>query len=484
MLNEININQKEFGDFQTPFELTNNICKFLSLKGIKPFSILEPTCGEGNFIISSLNTFTYVYEIIGNDISTNNIKKLKIKLNKNKDKNKVHLFQGDFFIIDWKSIIKKLPQPILIIGNPPWVTNSDLAILESKNLPEKKNFRHFSGFDAMTGKSNFDISEWMLLHILEWINGNKATVAQLCKTEVARKVLLHAWQKNISLDQSQIYLIDAKKYFGVSVDACLLICNTTIDQVNKTCKIYNDINEDTYKNTFGFRDNKLIANIEYYDELNYLQGDSIYRWRSGIKHDCSKIVELERVKNGYKNKLGKIHDLENTYLYPMYKSSDIAKQELPKPFRWMLVTQKYLGEDTKKIADTAPKTWAYLNYYNNFFKKRKSRVYKKQPSFSFFGVGEYSFAPWKVAISAMYKKIHFNVVGPYEGKPTVLDDTCYFIPCKSKNEAQYLKELLNTKIAKRFYESFIFWDSKRPIKIDILKRLNIAALEKKLMNKI
>ena len=45
----------------------------------------------------------------------------------------------------------------------------------------------------MTGKSNFDISEWMLIRLLEALQGRRATIAMLCKTATARKVLRHAW---------------------------------------------------------------------------------------------------------------------------------------------------------------------------------------------------------------------------------------------------------------------------------------------------
>ena len=35
------------------------------------------------------------------------------------------------------------------------------------NLPEKKNFMGLRGMDARTGKSNFDIAEWMLIQLIE-----------------------------------------------------------------------------------------------------------------------------------------------------------------------------------------------------------------------------------------------------------------------------------------------------------------------------
>ncbi len=58
----------------------------------------------------------------------------------------------------------------------------------------------------------------------------------------------------------------------------------------------------------------------------------------------------------------------------------------------------------------------------------------------------------------------------------VLDDTVYFIPCWSESEAHFLEHLLNSEPAQQFLESMIFWSDKRPITIEVLKRLNLHAL--------
>jgi hypothetical protein len=50
----------EYGDFQTNINLSDNVCEFLKNQNTTPEVIIEPTCGKGNFIISSLNTFESV----------------------------------------------------------------------------------------------------------------------------------------------------------------------------------------------------------------------------------------------------------------------------------------------------------------------------------------------------------------------------------------------------------------------------------------
>jgi hypothetical protein len=61
-------------------------------------------------------------------------------------------------------------------------------------------------------------------------------------------------------------------------------------------------------------------------------------------------------------------------------------------------------------------------------------------------------------------------------KPTVLDDTCYFVPCASEDEARFICELLNSDVSQRFLRSLIFFDSKRPISIDVLNRIDFKRL--------
>ena len=53
----------------------------------------------------------------------------------------------------------------------------------------------------------------------------------------------------------------------------------------------------------------------------------------------------------------------------------------------------------------------------------------------------------------MYKTPRFRVLGPLDGKPVMLDDTCYFIPCESAEQACLLGSLLNSTISMDFINS-------------------------------
>lgn len=475
MTNE-NIKKIEYGDFQTPRDLARQVCILLKNQQIFPKSVIEPTCGTGSFFLEALRNFSSLQIGHAFDIDNEYVEILKKDLGE-EVKAKPHKVEvANFFTKDWKDELNNLPEPILVIGNPPWITNSQLGQLRSKNLPTKYNFKRMKGLDALTGKSNFDISEWMMNQMIDWIQEKQGTIAMLCKTSVARKVLMNAWRYGKKIDIAKMQIIDSKLHFGISADACLLTIQSSSQQ-RKECEVYESLSAITPIQTIGLRDGFLVADIPSYKKTKHLiDGDQHYKWRTGVKHDCSRVMEVEKISEGlYQNGLGEIHELEDTYLFPLLKGSDLANGKIPRKF--MLVPQIKIGQDTRCLSRIAPKIWKYLTKYDNLLDKRSSSIYKNKPKFSIFGVGDYTFSNWKVAIPALYKKLEFSVIGPHQNKPVVFDDTVNFIALDNAEEAQELVELLNSRMADHFYQSFIFWDSKRPITIQLLKLLDIDELQ-------
>ena len=68
------------------------------------------------------------------------------------------------------------------------------------------------------------------------------------------------------------------------------------------------------------------------------------------------------------------------------------------------------------------------------------------------------------------------MVGPVDGKPVMLDDTCYFVSCRSIEEAEFIVKLFNSEVASVLLESMIFRTNKRPVTAELLKRLHIGKL--------
>ena len=467
----------EFGDFQTPSHLADEICHCLLAEGVRPKSVVEPTCGIGGFLISAMAAFEHARKFLGIEINRTYLRVLEQKL-RQANRKRVELRHADFFQLDWEDILTHLPEPILVLGNPPWVTNSVLGRIRGSNLPIKNNFQGHRGFDAITGKSNFDISEWMLIHLLDKLQHRRAVLAMLCKTAVARKVLKHIWTRDFSISDTRLYTVDAKAHFNVSAPACLLVCRAGPPAGAKACGVFSGVSTARKISAIGMHEATLLADQKKYKKWSQLDGQGPVAWRSGIKHDCVQVMEFIRRDGAFVNGLDERVDIEDEFVFPLYKSSAVAKGLTNRPERWVLITQKSVGDDTRIIRESAPKTWSYLTEYADELDQRKSSVYQNKPRFSIFGVGDYSFAAWKVAISGLYKRIQFSIIPPVDGKPAMVDDTCYFLPCTNRNEAVLCADLLNSKAAHEFLRAFIFWDAKRPITAHILKRLDLRALAK------
>ncbi len=463
-----------FGDFQTPLNLAREVCALVAQSGFDPASILEPTCGIGAFLQAALETFPHVRRILGLEINPHYVSKAQEVCLSIASQTRVEIHQADFFLTDWPAIMATLPEPILVIGNPPWVTNSALSALGSANTPVKANLDNLRGIDALTGKSNFDISEWMLRKNLEWLDGKHGMLAVLCKTAVARKVLAYAWQHRMRIASASLYRFDSRAHFGVAVDACLLLIHSHPAGNSQQCAVFSTLQARYPASVFGWQDGVMVADLSLYQKWRSLFGTGLKGWRSGIKHDSSQLFEL-RIEHGKLiNGLGEVVDLEPDVLFPLLKSSDLAAHRQPR--LWMVVPQRTMSDDPIRLQIDAPKTWHYLNKHAHLLAKRKSSIYKNRPRFAIFGVGSYSFAPWKIAISGLYKKLEFVKVPPYQGRPVVFDDTCYFFPCESEAECDLLYELVMSDPAQEFWSALIFWDAKRPITAQSLNSLNLLAL--------
>jgi len=256
------------------------------------------------------------------------------------------------------------------------------------------------------------------------------------------------------------------------VEACLLFCEFDENSRNYDYDIYESLDSKKHQRV-GHRNGLTIRDLDTFEKFSNLYGVSEMKWRSGIKHDCSEVMELKEQDGLLVNGLGEKVDIEPVYVYPLLKGSDVANNRINTTNRFMIVTQKVVGEPTNTIKQLAPKTWKYLENHAELLDNRKSRIYSNNPRFSIFGVGPYTFSPYKIAICGLYKKLEFKLVGELRNKPAVFDDTVYFLSFDTEAEARKILYMLLSQNVLDFFSSMIFWDEKRPIKTNILNRLNL-----------
>lgn len=466
----------EYGDFQTPLELAERVCRKLVELGILPEVVIEPTCGVGAFIEAAARAFPVAQKIIGVEVNPSYLATLGKRKELLPGGARIELREGDFFKFNWSTFLREQAGSILVLGNFPWVTNTQQSVIGGANLPVKLNLHGHSGIDAITGQGNFDISEWMLLNVAEWFRQRHGYLAMLCKTAVARKFLKHLYSRQAGLRQAAIYGIDARAHFGVAVEACLLVCEFDPPAHNYDYDIFADLNSASCQRV-GHRDGIVVRDLEAFERSGHLFGQSSLKWRSGIKHDCAELMELRQVAGKYINGLGEVADIEPDFVFPLLKGSDVANHRLTASDRYLLVTQRFVGEPTSRLRTTAPKMWAYLEAHADRFEKRKSRIYENNPPFSVFGVGPYTFSPWKIAICSLYKALGFRLVGRIEEKPVVFDDTVYFLSFEREDEARRILDFLTSPAATELLSSMIFWDEKRPIKTSVLNSLRLEPMK-------
>ena len=455
----------QFGDFQTPLELAESCISKLAIP--EESRILEPTCGRGSFLQAAKNLYPEV-ERKGIEIC----EEYAEQASEFGDVVTADVFTFEFRRLPWKNGGR-----IYVIGNPPWVTASDLKRMGSTNIPTKSNFKGVRGFDAILGGSNFDICEFIILQMIYAFNNEPMTLGMLCKTQVVRNVIEYAAKHNFPIENARIYRIDAKKWFNAAADACFFVMDSDPSTVGDyRCLEYESLDATEPLKTFGYVSGRLVSDTEAYEANKDIDGTSPVQWRSGIKHDASKVYELKEVDGEILSSEGDVFESSDEAIYPLMKSSDLAKGRRDCG-KWVIVPQRKLGADTEVLKETSPKVWEYLNKHAETLSGRQSSIYAGKPRFSIFGIGDYTFAPYKVAISGLYKEPSFQLIGTESGKPIMFDDTCYMLSFETPETAAVVWAILEGQECRNLINSLYFRDAKRPITKKLLQRIDFSKVK-------
>lgn len=450
----------EFGDFQTPLELTTRIATLLDAAGYA--RVLEPTCGRGTFLDAVRGPGQ---ERIGIEVQPDHAREAA-RFGTVLERNVFTLALAED--LPWTT-----SGSLLVVGNPPWVTNADLSRFGSANVPAKSNLKGLAGLEARTGSANFDVAEYIWIKLIRELAPQHPTIALLCKTQVARNVLAYCAANDLPVDGGRLYPVDSMRWFGAAVDAGLFVLHVRPGARDHTCAVYRSFDSPPTGRRFGVVDGRMVSDVDGYAATRAADGECRLVWRQGIKHDATQVMELVDDGGTPRTKSGEAVDVEDEFLYPLLKSTDLFRGRTTAT-RWMVVPQRGLADDS--LATRGPRLWSYLSTHAAVLDGRKSSIYRNRPRFCIFGVGDYSFAPYKVAISGMHKQPEFRLVVPLDGRPVVFDDTCYFLSFDDLADAAVVCAILRSAQARTLIESLVFWDSKRPITKKLLQRLDLRTL--------
>ena len=146
-------------------------------------------------------------------------------------------------------------------------------------------------------------------------------------------------------------------------------------------------------------------------------------------------------------------EMEPDLIYPLLKPKYVKRWRIT-GYDYVILPQREYGENNEKELKTKyPFTYKYLLRFKNDLLKRTSRWFKNKPFYTVFGLGNYTFKPYKVVWSAIGYLPDFAVASSvkddYLGKKVLIpDNTIGFIPLDSEDEAYFLCGLLNSSYIK------------------------------------
>ena len=434
------------GDWQTPPALAGEVVALLE----RPGSVVETTCGRGNFLRAASEAWPRVplYGLerqLGHALAAARVKGARIQ-------------RADFFEVDWTAYLAAREGPVLVLGNPPWVNRDTLGVLGAHNGRDLPRLDGVRGLDAITGAGNFDVSEYMTLALLRALPP-QGSLALLLKRSVAHRLLPRL--PELGLDGA-VHTIDARSHFGVAVDAVLFQARPGTGEARWAD---HGALGGPVRRWLGLVDGQLVPDVEGALSTQHLAGSGA-GWRSGLKHDCAEVFELEAVGEQWRARDGSVLMLESSHVFPLLKGGDLHHQRAV--HRGVVLPQRHPGQDTKSLAREAPAVHAWLQRHRARLDARRSRIYQGAPPFAIFGIGPYSFAPWKVAVSALHKTLGFRVVGPHEGQPVLFDDTCVFLGFDEEQAARDAHHWLTDGPGAAYLNARVFWEAKRPLTTRLL----------------
>jgi hypothetical protein len=419
------------GDFQTPPALAALVLDALRARGAAPARVLEPTCGSGAFLRAAANALPGA-DVIGIEYQRERYASALDRLRATCPQVSVryeNAYEIDFGALPWRTA-----GPLIVVGNPPWVTAAALGRTAGDVVqPPRSNPKRLRGLAARTGASNFDVAEYLILKLLRDLRAESLQAALLVKESVARNVLAAARAGGSGIATAEIVRIDARAWFGVAVDACCLLLST---RPGATLEARVPVRPAFAREADGW--------IEAPAARRALENPILFR--QGIKHDAADVFELRLSAGRWWNGYGEPVDVEPAHVYPLLKARALHAGTLLEPTA-LVVPQTRLGAPTAELESEAPRLWRYLRSHAARIAARKSSIYRKAPQFALFGIGAYSFAPWKVAVAGLYAQPRFRVLGPQAGRPVVLGDTSYFVPFEREGAARAFAALCTSSAA-------------------------------------
>jgi adenine-specific DNA-methyltransferase len=169
-------------------------------------------------------------------------------------------------------------------------------------------------------------------------------------------------------------------------------------------------------------------------------GECEHEIRHGVKDDAAAVFGIDRAQ---------LADLEGARVYPYLKSRHVVKYGLFGHDLRLVPVDRAGRDNEDELARRYPRTFEYLREHRDRLDDRASSWLDGGAFYDVFGLGEYTWADYKVVWCRLGFKPHFAVVSTVEDpdlgtKPVIPGDHFMFVGTDDRHEAHYLAALLNS----------------------------------------
>ncbi|WP_136716226.1 N-6 DNA methylase [Halorientalis salina] len=383
-----------------------------------------------------------------------------------------------------------------LVGNPPWVPWERLPAAIKDRLREQYvddlGLQPHGGAAARLGHSNDDLSipfVWVCIHRYLREGGRASFVLKRDVMRGAAGAVLRGLQvgdRSLSVEHvhdfaalepfAEVGANAAVYTFEADAEASVPIDTTVWQERDGTDPVYgtdDELRETTRTRRTELRpidpEDATTAWVRADAERGAL-GDCAHDIRHGLKDDANAVFGLERTD---------LDDLEPDLVYPYIKSRHVRKYGLS-GHDLRLVPARAAGEDNEAwLSRELPRTYDYLSAHREELLDRSSSWLETGPFYSVFGLGEYTWADYKVAWCRLGFKPDFTVVSTREDpdlgeRQVVPGDHYMFIATDHRETAHFLCALLNSATYQRTLRD-IASNGKASLSKSVVSELNLPA---------
>ncbi|HID64069.1 MAG TPA: hypothetical protein EYP49_15225 [Anaerolineae bacterium] len=508
----------DLGEYFTPDWLAEATIEMSGYRGEADSVLFDPGCGSGAFLlaaaemkrqatgrVTSALLDDVLHNVIGCDI--NPLSVLTARLNLLwwlAEYFEMPLSAFDLPVLQYDTVFatplgstlpdalrKVLPDGCdYLVGNPPWINWNALPPayrqkLERELLPRYILF-DFQGQEAQLGHSNDDyLVTFSFVTIDRYLRPGglcSFIVKQPLLTNVSGKTFRHfairRLQREIPLRVCKVADLRQVNPFGIANETAIVV-------LQKGERTVYPVPYEIWRHPEPVEGSKNLHQIEVetgqarpasesdvtspwvvltpaLEETRFMEGRCPYEIRHGLKHDVADVLMVQIVAQSDgtlvvapAGRSLERYEIEPDVLFPFLQPRHLAAWTV-KGYAYAIIPQRKAGENNEReVRQTLPLTYSYLKRFEAAYAARRSRVFSGTPFYGLFGLGDYTWAPYKVCWCGLGFRPEFAVAEPVADgfvgtKPLVPDGTVYFIPTSDRTEAHFLCAILNAEIVRTF----------------------------------